>query len=63
MKQSFLNSTPLLVALFSILVASRLVAQDPDLVRVGGYDTSGQAEGLAVSGNYAYITDYDDGLR
>jgi hypothetical protein len=25
--------------------------------RVGGYDTSGSARGVAVSGNYAYVAD------
>jgi hypothetical protein len=25
--------------------------------RVGGYDTSGYARGVAVSGNYAYVAD------
>src|SRR5215467_9832305 len=99
LRQSFLNRVPLLVALFSILVPGRLVAQDLDLMvrgkwppfprgpavavalqngyaliamrdaglatidvsnpanpqRVGGYATSGQARGLAMSGNYAYL--------
>jgi hypothetical protein len=31
--------------------------------RVGGYDTSGGAWGVAVSGNYAYVADYDAGLQ
>ncbi len=31
--------------------------------RVGGYDTSGYAYGVAVSGNYAYVADYDAGLQ
>ena len=50
-KQSSLYSAPLFIALFSILVSSRLVALDLDPVRVGGYDTSGEARGVAVSGN------------
>jgi hypothetical protein len=29
---------------------------------VGGYDTSGYAYDVAVSGNYAYVADYDGGL-
>jgi hypothetical protein len=29
---------------------------------VGGYDTSGYAQGVAVSGNYAYVADSDGGL-
>jgi hypothetical protein len=32
-------------------------------VRVGGYDTSGTALDVAVSGNYAYVADRDDGLQ
>jgi hypothetical protein len=31
--------------------------------RVGGYDTSGNAQGVAVSGNYAYIADGEEGLQ
>ena len=53
-RQSSLNSAPLFIALFSILLPSRLVALDLDPVRVGGYDTSGFALGVAVSGNYAF---------
>ncbi|MEO0070733.1 MAG: hypothetical protein ABIK39_01415, partial [candidate division WOR-3 bacterium] len=30
---------------------------------VGYYDTPGYACGVAVSGNYAYVADYDAGLR
>jgi len=30
--------------------------------RVGGYDTSGDAFGVAVLGNYAYMADHDAGL-
>jgi len=63
MRQSFLCSAPLFAALFSILLPGRLVALDPDLVRVGGYDTSGIAEDVAVSGNYAYVADRDAGLQ
>jgi hypothetical protein len=32
-------------------------------VRVGGYDTSGYAGGVAVSGNYAYVADGTNGLQ
>ena len=40
------------IALFSILLPSRLVALDLELMRVGGYDTSGSAAvGVAVSCN------------
>jgi hypothetical protein len=32
--------------------------------RVGGYDTSGEAQGVAVSGHYAYVADgYAGGLQ
>jgi uncharacterized secreted protein with C-terminal beta-propeller domain len=62
-RQSFLNRAPLLVALFSILVPGRLVALDLDPVRVGGYDTSGEAYDVAVSGNYAYVADEEAGLQ
>jgi hypothetical protein len=53
----------LFIALFSILLPGRLVALDLDPVRVGGYDTSGSALGMAVSGNYAYVADGGAGLQ
>ena len=56
-RESSRYSAPLFIALFSILLPSRLVALDLDPVRVGGYDTSGSALGVAVSGNYAYVAD------
>jgi hypothetical protein len=31
--------------------------------RVGGHDTSGEAQGVAVVGNYAYLADGSAGLR
>jgi len=63
MRQSSLYSAPLFIALFSILLPGRLVALDLDPVRVGGYDTSGYAFGMAVSGNYAYVADSGAGLQ
>ena len=62
-RQSSLYSAPLFIALFSILLPGRLVALDLELTRVGGYNTSGRAYGVAVSGNYAYVLDYDAGLQ
>src|SRR5687767_7737414 len=62
-RPSSLYSAPLFIALFSILLPGRLVALDLDPVRVGGYDTSGQALGVAVSGNFAYVADWDAGLQ
>jgi LVIVD repeat len=62
-RRSSLYRAPLFIALFSILVPGRLVALDLDLMRVGGYDTSGTAFGVAVSGNYAYVADADAGLQ
>jgi hypothetical protein len=56
-RKSSRYSAPLFIALFSILVPDRLVALDLELVRVGGYDTSGQALDVAVSGNYAYVAE------
>ena len=35
------------------------VSNPANPVRVGGYDTSGNAFGVAVSGNYAYVADGD----
>ena len=39
------------------------VSNPANSVRVGGYDTSGFAYGVAVSGNYAYVADADAGLQ
>ena len=39
------------------------VSNPANPVRVGGYDTSGYAEGVAVSGNIAYVADRDAGLQ
>ena len=43
-RQSSLYSAPLFIALFSILLPGRLVALDLELMRVGGYDTSGSEQ-------------------
>ena len=39
------------------------LAVDLDPQRVGGYDTSGFAWAVAVSGNYAYVADHFAGLQ
>ena len=39
------------------------VSNPANPVRVGGYDTSGYAYGVAVSGNIAYVADDDAGLQ
>jgi hypothetical protein len=39
------------------------VSNPSNCVRVGGYDTSGDAFGVAVSGNYAYVADGGAGLQ
>ena len=38
------------------------VSNPANPLRVGGYDTSGYAWGVAVVGNYAYVADGDAGL-
>jgi hypothetical protein len=44
------------------LLAAPALAQDcPELV--GSYNTPGDAYGVAVAGLYAYVADYDAGLR
>jgi hypothetical protein len=47
-RQLFLNNAPLLVALLGILVPGRLVALGLDPVRVGGYDTTGEAYDVVI---------------
>jgi len=51
------------VILLLLSLPGRLVALDLDPVRVGGYDTSGSAYGVAVLGNYAYVADGSAGLQ
>jgi len=41
---------------------TRLVVQSANPTLAGGYDTSGYAQGVALSGGYAYVADYDEGL-
>jgi len=55
---------PVAVVCLSLLLAGVAPAQDSLNVRfVGYYDTPGSAQGVAVSGAYAYVADYDGGLR
>src|SRR5687767_8751998 len=54
---------PMRVCLFLASVTLPALAVDLDPQRVGGYDTSGTAVGVAVSGNYAYVADYTAGLQ
>ncbi len=60
MKQSSLYSAPLFIAVFSILLPSRLVALDLDPVRVGGIYNDFQ--GTVTVENDSHITGnlYDD---
>jgi len=62
-RQSFLRDAPLLIVLFSIPLAGRVIGMELDPVRVGSYDTSGSALGVALSGNYAYVADGAAGLQ
>ena len=50
------------VSLFLGSVTLPALAVDLDPQRVGGYDTSGNAWAVAVSGNYAYVADGGAGL-
>ena len=38
-------------------------AQHADLILEGTYDTTGMAVGVSLSGNYAYVADYESGLH
>src|SRR5450759_1663311 len=48
----------MLISISTVSLAATLTV--PTLV--GNYDTAGLAEDVAVSGNYAYIADYENGL-
>ena len=39
------------------------VSDPANPTRLGGYDTSGSARGVAVAGNRVYVADYEKGLR
>ena len=48
----------------AIAVAAVILSATPvvPITLTGNYDTSGRAMSVAVSGNYAYVADNDDGL-
>ena len=53
----------LVAALILVVVGSmKVVAERPALSSVGSYDTDSYALGVAISGDYAYIADYENGL-
>ena len=53
----------LVTALILVVVGSmKVVAERPALSSVGSYDTDSYALGVAISGDYAYIADYENGL-
>src|ERR671912_147146 len=54
---------PMRVSLLLGSVTLPVLAVDLDSQRVGGYDTSGSALGVAVSGNYACVADGGAGLQ
>ncbi len=60
-RKSFSSTLP--VALFGVLLGARRVKAQVCPQLTGGYDTPGYANDVAVSGNYAYIADYDSGLQ
>ncbi|WP_414521383.1 hypothetical protein, partial [Umezakia ovalisporum] len=55
----------------SVIPAITTVILNPDIdisdnanpTRIGGYDTTGDARGVQVVENYAYVADYDGGLQ
>jgi LVIVD repeat-containing protein len=51
------------ISLFLASLTLPALAVDLEVQRVGSYDTSGSARGVAVSGNYAYVADYTAGLQ
>ena len=59
-----LGSVVLVHTCFLLLAGSAATGQ-PRLepLRLGGYDTSGSASGVAVSGSLAYVADLDAGLQ
>ena len=48
----------------AIAVAAVILSATPvvPITLTGNYNTSGEARGVAVSGKYAYVADYTDGL-
>ena len=55
----------LLFAIFTLLFgAPNLEAEElgPNLALIGSYDTIGEERGVTISGNYAYVADYGNGL-
>ena len=50
-------------AICLVVVVSAAAADSLNVRRVGGIDTPGEAYGVAVQGDYAYVADGDSGLR
>ena len=55
--------TAILVLLFALLFALAGNAMGQNVDSIGSYDTPGQAYGVFVSGNYAFVADGDSGLQ
>ena len=55
----------LVFAIFALMVGTTNLEAEglgPNLDFVGSYDTDGHSRGVTISGNYAYIADYANGL-
>ena len=52
-----------LIGMVLVSLSTPTDAQHADLILEGTYDTTGMAVGVSVSGNYAYVADWDAGLQ
>ena len=58
-----MRHTTILLSLLVLALTSVAQADSLNVRRIGGCDTPGNAFGVAVSGDYAYVADGDSGLR
>jgi hypothetical protein len=58
-----MKHTTVLLSLLALALAGVAPADSLNVRRIGGCDTPGNAFGVAVSGDYAYVADGDSGLR
>uniref|UniRef100_A0A7V6CMS6 LVIVD repeat protein n=1 Tax=candidate division WOR-3 bacterium TaxID=2052148 RepID=A0A7V6CMS6_UNCW3 len=52
-----------IIIIFILTIFSLIWADSLNCRQIGYYDTPGSAQDVAVSGNYAYVADWEAGLR
>lgn len=59
-----MRSRIVIIMIWTVMIAGSAIGQDSlHITRLGYCNTPGRALGVTVAGNYAYVADYDHGLR